>query len=131
LLWNFYKTKEENLSYFWEQSKDALRSISIKSHELFGCGMARGGRNPVGGPCWLDFWMEFSDDINIPPQIVGHTQDSNTVKQSGRSYCIDGAQTTYIILKDTGEFEIKTTNNAEGKWNYQNVKFPQSTRSLD
>jgi hypothetical protein len=128
-LWNFYKSKDENLKQFWDESKDAIHSISVKPHTLFGCGYSRGGRNPVGGPVWLDFWEEFIDNDEMPPQIVGHTQSHNAVKQTGRSYCIDGAQNTYIIIKQDGEFLVKTTA-PSGKWTLVNTKYPPFTTSL-
>jgi hypothetical protein len=127
--WNFYKTREENLDALWEESVDALRSISIKSSRLFGCGQARGGQLKAGGPCWLDFNDEFDDNPELPPQIVGHTQSCNEVKQKGRSYCIDGAQQIYIVMDENGGVEVKTLH-PSGNWSLNDLNFPRETRTL-
>ncbi len=128
--WNFYKTKEENLDELWDESDDALRSISIKPSRLFGAGQARGGQLKWGAVCWLDFNEEFEDNAELPPQIVGHTVSQNTIKQKGRSYCIDGFQNTYIILNKDGNFEVKTTHKS-GSWHLENLAFPTETRAID
>lgn len=106
--WNFYKTKEENLDALWDEADDALRLISIKSSRLFGCGQARGGRLNYGSPIWLDWEYEFTDNPEIPPQICGHTAFENCIRKIGRSYCLDGHQTTFALIDKNGNIEFKT-----------------------
>lgn len=65
-----------------------------KFDPIFGAGYARGGRQPIGGPTWLDWNAEFQH-IPSQPQIVGHTNGS-AVRTKGegsefRSWCIDTA----------------------------------------
>ena len=69
---------------------------------LFQAGWARGGELPIGGPYWLDFHQEFSDELPFP-QIVGHTSGS-FARQSGRSWCLDARQSIYAIV--TKEVEV-------------------------
>jgi hypothetical protein len=107
--WNFYKTREENLASLWDESKDAFNSISVKPSHLFGCGEARGGKLKAGGPCWLDFLEEFTDNEEIGPQLIGHTSYYNTVRYKNKSYCCDGRQTTYALLDSSGKIEFKST----------------------
>jgi hypothetical protein len=128
--WNFYKTKEENLDALWEESEDALRSVSIRPSRFFEAGEARGGKNKIGGPIWLDFNEEFVDNTELPPQIVAHTQSPNTVKQKGRSYCIDGSQQIYLLMDKTGEFQVKTIH-PSGNWHLENLNYPQHTTAID
>jgi len=71
---------------------------------LFRAGFSRGGDLPRGGPLWLDWTAEFTDEIDIP-QIVGHTVGVKT-RKSGRSYCLDAQQRCYGILKE-GQLEIR------------------------
>jgi len=111
--WNFYKTREENLNSLWDESKDSFNSISIKPSRLFGCGEARGGQLKAGGPCWLDFLEEFTDNEEIGPQLIGHTQNHNTIRFKGKSFCIDGGQTTYALLDSSGKIEFKSTISGE------------------
>lgn len=63
---------------------------------LFRAGFARGGDAERGGPLWLDWNQEFSEEIGIP-QIVGHTVGVPFRKQ-GRSYCLDAQQQGYGLL---------------------------------
>ena len=88
-------------------------SISIKPSHLFGCGEARGGQLKAGGPCWLDFLEEFTDNEEIGPQLIGHTQNHNTIRFKGKSFCIDGGQTTYALLDSSGKIEFKSTISGE------------------
>lgn len=125
--WNFYKTKEENLDALWDEADDALRAVSIKPSRFFGCGQVRGGQLSYGSPIWLDWEEEFVDNLELPPQIVGHTQAENTIRRIGRSYCIDGAQTTYALLSNDGKIEFKTTD-PTGKYFFREGTF--GTRAL-
>jgi len=36
------------------------------------------------------------------PQVVGHTASPSGVRQKGKSYCIDGAQTCYALVEKDG-----------------------------
>lgn len=58
------------LTQVWEN----FRNLSYPSNGLLsGCGRARGGVDPVGGPLWLDWNAEFVPSERIGRQIVGHT----------------------------------------------------------
>jgi hypothetical protein len=64
---------------------------------LFAVGPARGGRDaPVGGPLWLDWDVEFVDDLPMA-QIVGHTRGREP-RRKDRSWCIDAAQTCVGLI---------------------------------
>jgi hypothetical protein len=82
----------------------ALATIPQGPHRLLDIGRARGGYAAIGGLTWLDWNDEFADDLPLP-QIVGHTGDEGGARQNGRSWCIDGRQTCYGILKPTS-FEV-------------------------
>ena len=71
---------------------------------LFRAGFSRGGDMQRGGPLWLDWNAEFTEEIGVP-QIVGHTVGLD-VRKSGRSYCLDAQQRCYGILSD-GKLEIR------------------------
>jgi len=70
-------------------------------------GHTRGGSEEQGGITWLDFDIEFSDFDTPFPQIVGHTPSQRGARQNGRSWCLDGFQSCYGILRQTGELEIR------------------------
>jgi hypothetical protein len=107
--WNFYKTREENLSSLWEESEDALHSVSVKPSRLFEAGEARGGKARFGSPVWNDFVEEFEDNEEIGPQLVGHSVCENTIQTKGKSFCLDCAQSTYTILHKDGKLEFDST----------------------
>lgn len=73
------------------------------SHPLIGAGPPRGGFDPVGGPLWLDFVEEFSDDLPFP-QVVGHTRCSD-IMRNGKSLCLDVCQQVCAILNSDGTLE--------------------------
>jgi len=112
--WNFYKTREENLDSLWEEADDALRSISIKPSRLLEAGQARGGRALIPGLIWQDWTEEHQYDEEIGPELIGHTQQYNTVRykfsadKSKKTYCLDGSQTTYALLDKNGVIEFKS-----------------------
>jgi hypothetical protein len=109
--WSFYKSKEENLDALWEESDDALRSISIRPSRLFEAGEARGGRAKVGGPIWLDQDEMIAGENyeEIPPQICGHSHDKFP-RKIYRNYIIDCGQTVYAMVGKDGAVEIKNLN---------------------
>ena len=72
---------------------------------VFRAGFARGGDLERGGPLWLDWNREFSEEIGIP-QIVGHTVGSE-VRKMGHSYCLDVQQRRYGVLVD-GNLDVKS-----------------------
>ncbi|MCC5840607.1 MAG: metallophosphoesterase [Opitutales bacterium] len=78
---------------------------------ILGCGAARGGPQRVGGITWLDWRHEFEDHPALPPQIVGHTQDKDGVRWNGRSACVDGGQTCWVLLDETGILSIRYLKN--------------------
>lgn len=108
--WNDYLSTEDYLDRVWTETEVALDLISAQYSRWFAPGLARGGSSEVvGGPIWLDWSYEFVDMLPIN-QIVGHTTMPNTVRKKGNSYCIDGHQTAYAILKKNGELIIKSTD---------------------
>ncbi|MFP4282321.1 MAG: metallophosphoesterase [Opitutales bacterium] len=70
---------------------------------LLRAGRARGGELARGGPLWLDWKHEFEDALPFP-QIVGHTPDARP-RRSGRSWCLDCAQTHAALLHADGRLE--------------------------
>jgi hypothetical protein len=106
--WNDYLSTDDYLDRAWTETEAALDLLSAQYSRWFAPGYARGGREVVGGPIWLDWNYEFVDMLPIN-QIVGHTTMPNTVRKKGKSYCIDGHQTAYAILKKDGELIIKST----------------------
>lgn len=70
---------------------------------------------PPAGLLWCDWHAEFEDALPLP-QIVGHTgPDSGepAARQKGRSWCLDGQQTTYAVIEGgsvgkPGTLHIKT-----------------------
>jgi hypothetical protein len=104
--WNFYKSREDNLRALWDEGEEALQTIGIKQSPLFEAGVARGGRSPFGGIAWLDFSSEFVDNIEIGPQLVGHSQ-SVAPSKNGESWCLDCGQTTYAMLGNNGHLAMR------------------------
>lgn len=109
--WNYYISKEENYDRLWEKSEEALKLINVCSHEILEPGLARGGKQIVGGLTWLNWNDEFVDFPEIDPMIVGHSTSYNNIQKKGRSYNLDGTQTTYAILHDDGRLNLKSTKN--------------------
>ena len=83
-----------------------LERLPFHSFAILKPGRARGGDEEKGGITWMDFDSEFSE-LEIPlPQIVGHTPSERGPRQNGRSWCLDGHQSCYGILKRTGDLEV-------------------------
>lgn len=92
--------KEALLSIYCDLTQKILPNCHIFDNKLLGAGLSRGGSQTIGGIFWLDFHEEFTDDIPYP-QIVGHTGSNDyEIRQCGRSFCIDGNQTTYALLTE-------------------------------
>lgn len=94
-----------------EECNTALLNLSHREFALLQAGSARGGEQPIGGLTWLDFDEEFEDALPLP-QIFGHTPDfsdslDERARQKGRSWCLDGAQTIYGLLSESGELTIR------------------------
>jgi hypothetical protein len=98
--WTHYgETTAARYLGFQREWDAALANIFNEAlNPLFTIGQARGGDALIGSPLWQDWDEEFEDALEVP-QIVGHTR---CVKQTqeGRSYCIDMAQTAYVIVED-------------------------------
>lgn len=82
---------------------------TVHLHPLFRAGMARGGREPVGGPTWLDWDREFTaiDDVH---QIVGHTEhkEPQTLFTWGSdNYCLDTNLNHVALVTDSGDVYIE------------------------
>jgi len=73
-------------------------------------GRARGGRDPVGGLYWCDWWREF-EPIETP-QIVGHSNhrpdgELPGIVQNGNSFNIDClGRTEEVLVLDHNQAEI-------------------------
>ena len=96
--WPEAATPEESWERFGEHCRTVMATFRHHYHPLLGAGISRGGREEVGGLVWQDWDDEFTDDLPFP-QIVGHTIGP-TARRKGRSWCLDGAQSTYGILQD-------------------------------
>ncbi len=83
-----------------------LEHLPYHPFALLKAGHTRGGTAVQGGITWLDFDEEFSDDDTPPPQIVGHTPSRMGARQNGRSWCLDGFQSCYGILDQSGELKV-------------------------
>jgi hypothetical protein len=105
--WDHKKSIDENLEYLWNDSKEAMSTFGRRHNRWFSCGRARGGDAMIGGPVWCDFDYEFQDTLPLP-QIVGHTAVYNTVRRIGRSYGIDGKQSTYCLINRQGDVVFKS-----------------------
>jgi hypothetical protein len=65
-------------------------------------GRARGGRHPIGGLFWCDWWEEFTPVKGVP-QIVGHSNyrpegAAEGITRSGNSYNIDCLERVNEVL---------------------------------
>ncbi len=119
--WNYYISKEENYDRLWEKCEESLKLINVCSHEILEPGLARGGKQIVGGLTWLDE-SEFVDFEECDPQIMGHSELYNCARKHNRSYILDGGQTIYGILRDDGKLEIKSTKDYYTLADYSNLK---------
>jgi len=115
LYWNDEKSEEENLSFWYKEGKEAIAGINLKSHPFFNVGTMRGGEGPWPGPLWQDV-SEFYDKLPLK-QIVGHSKmDQGSVGKIGRSFFIDGAQTTYAIIQADGTLLLRSISLRDGEW---------------
>jgi len=97
---------EKSLNKLLEQSEGAWENFRFMTDTPFlYCGPGRGGYDRYSGVTWGDWDLEFYDGLP-QPQLVGHTVGDEP-RQKGGSWCIDCAQTTYAILHEGGELEIK------------------------
>lgn len=94
----------ESLAQLEAEAEAALADLPGTQSPLLEAGLARGGFQPVGGLTWLDWDDEFEDGLPLP-QLVGHTRHPGEALQGGRSWCLDGGQTTYGVLRD-GVLEV-------------------------
>jgi hypothetical protein len=98
--WPKCSTPAESLSAFDATCRTVLKTLRTASHPLLQAGEVRGGDAPVGGVTWLDWDDEFTDELSFP-QLVGHTANGEGARQKGRSWCLDGMQSTYGVLTGT------------------------------
>ena len=99
--WPVQATFADSIATLDEVCQIALRTMPVQSHPLLGAGVVRGGDAPAGGITWQDWNHEFTDALPCP-QIVGHTASPAGARQNGRSWCLDGHQTTYGVLTPAG-----------------------------
>ena len=101
--WLEADTVEASLEQLWEEAGLALAEAKQRRHPLLEPGRVRGGeRQERGGITWQDWNVEFSDQAIPMPQIVGHTRSPSGARQTGRSWCLDGQQSCYGILRAEG-----------------------------
>ncbi len=100
------KSIDENLVDLYEQSINLNKCLYHDVHPLLQVGYARGGEHNYGGVTWIDWNCEF-EDIPGFPQLVGHTPKTDTIRQIGKSFCIDGGQTIYAFINKDGSIEWK------------------------
>lgn len=79
--------------------------VRTNKERLYDCSRLRGGIDDIAGIVWSD-WEEFTP-IEGVRQIFGHT-NNNMVRSIGENYCIDTFGTSYAIINDKQEIEIKT-----------------------
>ncbi len=94
------QTSLDSLELEASRAISTTHAILAPPHPLLQAGRVRGGDASVGGITWLDWDEEFVDVLPIP-QIVGHTGSKSGARQKGRSWCIDGQQSSYGILTST------------------------------
>lgn len=85
----------------------ALERLTDRVLPILASGRARGGEQDLGGITWLDFNFEFLDEEVPLPQIVGHTTSACGARRKGRSWCLDGSQSCYGILRADGTLEVR------------------------
>lgn len=103
--WPGAATVEDSLQGLERTCRQALANLRGEPQPILLPGFCRGGSELVGGITWLDWHLEFDDDATPLPQIVGHTVDSQGARRRGRSWCLDGHQSTYGVLA-AGELRV-------------------------
>lgn len=105
--WRPFITVGENLDKIYQEYEEAITLVNYQVNPLFVCGIESGGTARWGGPLWCRP-NTFEDELPLP-QIFGHTfSGKNQVKQLGRCFCIDGAQTVYVIINPDGALNFKS-----------------------
>lgn len=113
---SYEEAVSDEASVFLGKTEQAWRDrFASHDHPAFHAGRARGGAYERSGLLWCDWNEEFEDALPLP-QIVGHTASRSGARQKGRSWCIDGQQTTYAVIHGgrvgvPGEVEIKKKPN--------------------
>lgn len=115
LYWNKAENEDINLLRWYWEGKEAAMSINFKSHPFFNVGTMRGGEGPWPGPLWQDV-SEFYDKLPLK-QVVGHSKmEKCGAGRIGRSFFIDGAQTTYAIIQTDGTLLLRSMVFKDEKW---------------
>jgi 3',5'-cyclic AMP phosphodiesterase CpdA len=96
--WPEVPSPDAALATVLERCANALAQLRGFPDPLLLPGTCRGGTQPVGGITWQDWDDEFNDAAIPFPQIVGHTSNPVGPRQKGRSWCLDGCQTSFGIL---------------------------------
>lgn len=104
---------KKSLGVLEQEFNEAVNHVNAFPHHLFVVGKDCGGPAEFGGPLWLR--PDYFEDNEIPfPQIFGHTHTGKgMVKQYGRSFCIDGGQTSYCIIQPDGNIIHKSIRKME------------------
>jgi hypothetical protein len=106
IYWYPQLSEAEALAALDEHCKIALERVAECAMPILRSGQFRGGEQELGGITWLDFEFEFLDEEVPIRQIVGHTTSARGARQKGRSWCLDGTQSCYGILRANGELEV-------------------------
>ena len=119
---------EDNLDLLYQEAMIARNQINMSHARWFFCDYLRGGDDEYSGPIWQDFQEAFEDVLPLP-QIVGHTpyKDQHTVQQIGRSFDIDGGQSTYAIIETDGKIAFKSIEQIGEEWK----EAPVNTLNID
>jgi hypothetical protein len=107
IYWYPHLSEAEALAALDEHCKIALERIAECAMPILQSGRFRGGDREIGGITWLDFDFEFLDGEVPLRQIVGHTPSARGARPKGRSWCLDGGQSCYGILRANGDLEVR------------------------
>lgn len=97
--WPSCYSNEEALVWLDGRCRAAVEGLRFGLDPLLGAGIARGGKEPVGGITWLDWDTEFEEEAVPIPQIVGHTPNAEGARRRGNNWCLDGNQSAYGVLE--------------------------------
>ena len=95
--WNKRGVFEDNIAQLNRNFRQ-LTGDNGQLNRLLRAGFARGGDMERGGPVWLDWNREFTEEIGIP-QIVGHSVGTSH-RKIGNSYCLDVRQSCYGVVSN-------------------------------
>lgn len=127
--WRPELSEQENLAILYYESEKALREINFIESRLWEIGYSRGGKSDFPGPVWADWECDFVDELPIR-QLVGHSSHEDLIRKIGRSYCIDGTQSTYAIIQPDGSINFGAIARSEAGWLHFNPNFRDDTEHV-